>query len=83
MKQYVKLFEMDGIKLSFDEAALDYIVGKAVELKLGARGLRAIVEKIMTDAMYDFPSSAKKKIAVTEAYAREHFEKSIFSFLDK
>ncbi|MCR4681331.1 MAG: ATP-dependent Clp protease ATP-binding subunit ClpX [Bacteroidales bacterium] len=83
VKQYVKLFEMDGIKLSFDEAALDYIVGKAVELKLGARGLRAIVEKIMTDAMYDFPSSAKKKIAVTEAYAREHFEKSIFSFLDK
>ncbi len=83
VKQYVKLFQMDGITLSFEEAALDYIVDKAVELKLGARGLRAIVEKIMTDAMYDFPSLNKKKIAVTEAYAREKFERSIFSFLDK
>ncbi|MCQ2284288.1 MAG: ATP-dependent Clp protease ATP-binding subunit ClpX [Bacteroidales bacterium] len=82
VKQYVKLFKMDGIKLTFEEAALDYIVDKAVELKLGARGLRAIVEKIMTDAMYDFPSMNKKSIAVTAAYAREHFEKSIFSFLD-
>jgi len=83
VKQYVKLFQMDGITLSFDEATLDYIVDKAVELKLGARGLRAIVEKIMTDAMYDFPSLNKKKIVVTEAYAREKFERSIFSFLDK
>lgn len=82
VKQYVKLFQMDGIELSFDEAAIDYIVDKAVELKLGARGLRAIVEKIMTDAMFDFPSMKKKKMAVTVEYAREHFEKSIFSFLD-
>ncbi|MBQ4442398.1 MAG: ATP-dependent Clp protease ATP-binding subunit ClpX [Bacteroidales bacterium] len=83
VKQYVKLFKMDGIELSFSEETLDYIVAKAIELKLGARGLRAIVEKIMTDAMYDFPSLKKRKIEVTEAYAREHFEKSIFSFLDK
>mgnify|MGYP002623502097 CR=1 FL=1 len=83
VKQYVKLFKMDGITLSFDEGALDYIVEKAVELKLGARGLRAIVEKIMTDAMYDFPSLNRKKITVTQAYARENFERSIFSFLDK
>ena len=83
VKQYVKLFKMDGITLSFEEDALDYIVEKAVELKLGARGLRAIVEKIMTDAMYDFPSMDKKKITVTRDYARDNFEKSIFSFLDK
>ncbi len=83
VKQYVKLFKMDGITLTFEDAALDYIVEKAVELKLGARGLRAIVEKIMTDAMFDFPSMNKKKITVTADYARENFEKSIFSFLDK
>lgn len=83
VKQYIKLFKMDGITLIFEDAALDYIVEKAVELKLGARGLRAIVEKIMTDAMFDFPSMDKKKITVTQEYARENFEKSIFSFLDK
>lgn len=83
VKQYVKLFKMDGITLTFEDAALDYIVEKAAELKLGARGLRAIVEKIMTDAMFDFPSMNKKKITVTADYARENFEKSIFSFLDK
>lgn len=82
VKQYIKLFKMDKIDLTFSEGALDYIVNKAVELKLGARGLRSIIEKIMTDAMYDFPSLNKKKIEVTEDYAREHFEKSIFSFLD-
>jgi len=83
VKQYVKLFKMDGITLKFDDATLDYIVDKAVELKLGARGLRAIVEKIMTDAMFDFPSMDQKKITVTLQYAKEHFENSIFSFLDK
>lgn len=83
VKQYIKLFKMDKINLSFSEGALDYIVNKAVELKLGARGLRSIIEKIMTDAMYDFPSLNKKSIEVTEDYAKEHFEKSIFSFLDK
>ena len=83
VKQYIKLFKMDKIDLTFSEGALDYIVNKAVELKLGARGLRSIIEKIMTDAMYDFPSLNKKKIEVTEEYAREHCEKAIFSFLDK
>lgn len=82
VKQYIKLFKMDGIDLKFEESALDYIIEKAVELKLGARGLRAIVEKIMNDAMYEFPSMNKKKIMVTLDYAREHFEKSIFTFLD-
>ncbi|MBO4503445.1 MAG: ATP-dependent Clp protease ATP-binding subunit ClpX [Bacteroidales bacterium] len=83
VKQYTKLFKMDGIDLSFSEETLDYIVQKAIELKLGARGLRAIVEKIMTDAMYDFPSLDQHKIEVTADYAKEHFERSIFSFLDK
>ncbi|MBO4489213.1 MAG: ATP-dependent Clp protease ATP-binding subunit ClpX [Bacteroidales bacterium] len=75
VKQYIKLFKMDGIDVSFDEETLDYIVEKAEVLKLGARGLRSIVEKIMTDAMFEFPSSCKKKIAITKAYAMEHFER--------
>lgn len=60
IKQYIKLFEMDGVKLSFDEDMLDYVVEKAVEFKLGARGLRSIVETIMMDAMYETPSSTKR-----------------------
>lgn len=83
VKQYVKLFNIDGIKLSFQEEALDYIVDKAFELKLGARGLRAIVEKIMTDAMYDFPSMNQKRMVVTAQYAKDNFERTFFSFLDK
>ena len=83
VKQYTALFKMDGISLSFTEDCLDYIVDKAVELQLGARGLRAIVEKIMTDAMFEFPSLNKKKIVVDKAYAQEKFESSIFSFKDK
>ena len=83
VKQYIALFKMDGIALSFTEESLDYIVEKAVELQLGARGLRAIVEKIMTDAMFEFPSLSKKKIVVDKSYAQEKFESSIFSFKDK
>lgn len=83
VKQYAKLFKMDGINLSFSDDSLNYIVDKAIELKLGARGLRAIVEKIMTDAMFDFPSSKRKTFVIDLKYAREHFENSIFSFLDK
>ena len=83
VKQYTALFKMDGISLSFTEDCLDYIVDKAVELQLGARGLRAIVEKIMTDAMFEFPSLNKRKIVVDKAYAQEKFESSIFSFKDK
>ena len=82
VKQYERLFQLDGITLTFDDESLDYIVGKAVELKLGARGLRSIIEKIMTNAMYEFPSSNKKKISITADYARQQFESSIFSFLD-
>lgn len=82
VKQYFRLFEIDGIELGFDDDALNYIVSKAVELKLGARGLRSIIEKIMTNAMYEFPSSKKKKIKITADYAKEQFENSIFSFLD-
>jgi len=83
IKQYIQLFELDGIKLVFADEAIDYIVNKAVELKLGARGLRSIVEKIMTNAMFDFPSSKKKNITIDMLYAKEQFEHSIFSFLDK
>lgn len=82
IKQYVKLFELDGIALSFDDAAIDYIVEKAVELKLGARGLRSIIEKIMTNAMYEFPSMKKKTMSITLDYAKEQFEQSIYKFLN-
>ncbi|MCD7931780.1 MAG: ATP-dependent Clp protease ATP-binding subunit ClpX [Tannerellaceae bacterium] len=76
IKQYVKLFEMDGIKLTFDEAVYEYIVDKALEFKLGARGLRSIVEAVMMDAMYTMPSQNKDELHVTLEYAKEQFEKS-------
>ena len=69
IKQYERLFVFDGIDLSFTEDAVDYIVDKTVALKLGARGLRSIMERIMTNAMYEFPSSGKKKIVIDKAYA--------------
>lgn len=76
-KQYVKLFEMEGIKLKIDKKALDYIVDMAVEFKLGARGLRSICEAIMTDAMFELPSvNNVKELIVTKDYAVEKFEKS-------
>ena len=68
VKQYKKLLEIDNIQLKFDDDALLSIVEKAVELKLGARGLRTIIEKIMTDAMFDFPSSNQKKLHITKNY---------------
>ncbi len=75
-KQYQKLFEMDGIKLSWDSKVLDYIVAKAVEFKLGARGLRSICEAIMMDAMFELPSSNEtKEITIGIKYAREKLEK--------
>ena len=77
IKQYVKLFDLDGVKLSFDSKALDFIVEKAIEYNLGARGLRSIIEAILTDAMFDLPSKPEiKSLKVTEAYAQKHFEKS-------
>ncbi|MDR2234000.1 MAG: ATP-dependent Clp protease ATP-binding subunit ClpX [Tannerella sp.] len=76
IKQYVKLFEMDNIKLSFDADVFDYVVDKAIEFKLGARGLRSIVEAIMMDAMYNMPSGSSRHLAVTLGYAVEHFERA-------
>ena len=76
VKQQVKLFEMDGIKLTFEPEALEYMVDKAVEYKLGARGLRSIMEAVMIDAQYDAPSGKVKKFVVTEDYARKQIEKS-------
>ena len=78
VKQYIKLMAIDGIELTFDQAALNYIVDKAVEYKLGARGLRSIVEAIMMDAMFELPSKRTKTFEVTLAYAKEQMEKSNF-----
>ena len=76
VKQYSKLFEMDGIKLTFSDDALDYVVDKAVEYKLGARGLRSIVESMMMNAMFEVPSRRIKKFEVTLEYAREQLANS-------
>ena len=67
---------MDGIKLKFDEDALDYIVDKAVEYKLGARGLRSIVEAVMMDAMFEIPSEKVQSFAVTLDYTKKQLNKS-------
>jgi len=76
VKQYLRLFEIDGTKLSFDAVALDFIVDKAIEFKLGARGLRSICEAILTDAMYEIPSEKLSEFKVTLEYAKEQFSKS-------
>lgn len=76
VKQYEKLFDMDGIKLTFADDALDFIVDKAVESKLGARGLRSIVEAVMMDAMFEVPSTRKKTFEVTHEYAEQQIAKS-------
>lgn len=74
IKQYVKLFKMDNVKLEFEDDALDYIVEKAMSMKTGARGLRSIVEEIMTQYMYDIPSTRKRKLIITKEYAEEVYE---------
>ena len=71
IRQYIKLFELDGITLKFDEDVYEYIVDKAIEFRLGARGLRSICEAIMTDLMFEVPSQGKKNITITKAYAEE------------
>ena len=76
VKQYIKLFEMDGITLTFSQDALELMVDKAVEYKLGARGLRSIVENIMMDAMFEVPSKKVKKFEVTREYAEQQLDKS-------
>lgn len=78
IKQYVKLFEMDGVQLTFSDEALALIVDKAVEYKLGARGLRSIVESVMRDAMFETPSKRTKTFEVSLDYAREQLDKSHF-----
>ena len=75
VRQYTKLLEMDGVKLTFTPEALDYIVDKAVEFKLGARGLRSIVETIMMDAMLDVPSGNENQFTVDKCYAESKMEK--------
>ncbi len=76
VRQYERLFAMDGVELKFEPEVLEYIVDKAVEFKLGARGLRSIAEAVMTDAMYELPSSDEKRFTVTLEYARERFERA-------
>lgn len=76
IRQYIKLFKMDNIELTFTTEALDYIVDKAMEYKLGARGLRSIVETVMTDAMFEAPSKNISKFEVTKQYAEEQLKKS-------
>lgn len=81
VRQYQRLFEMDGVALTFDDDVLDYIVDKAVEFKLGARGLRSLCEAIMMDTMFEVPSSGEKSFRVTLDYARGKIERAAFAEL--
>lgn len=81
IRQYVRLFDIDGIKLSFEPEVLDFIVDKAIEFKLGARGLRSIVEQIMTEKMFDTPSSHVKTVNITLKYAMGQLDKSKMTLL--
>jgi len=81
IKQYTKLFAIDGVAFTIDKKALDFIVEKAVEYKLGARGLRSLCEVILTDAMYELPSSDEKKLHVTKSYAEGRLTKTTFKKL--
>ena len=75
IRQYIKLFNLDNIQLSFDEDVFEYIVDKAVEFKLGARGLRSICEAIMTDMMFEVPSQNCESVIVTKEYAESKIER--------
>jgi ATP-dependent Clp protease ATP-binding subunit ClpX len=82
IKQFIKLFEMDNIKLTFDDDVLDFIVDKSVEFKLGARGLRSILEALMTDSMYEMPSKpASKSLRITRAFTEDKFNQNALSKL--
>jgi ATP-dependent Clp protease ATP-binding subunit ClpX len=81
LKQYVRLFELDGVKLSVDDEVLDFVVEKAIEFKLGARGLRSICELIMMDSMYEMPSTKTKSLHISLDYARERIGRSKLSKL--
>jgi ATP-dependent Clp protease ATP-binding subunit ClpX len=82
IRQYTKLFEMDDIKLTFDNEALDFVVEKSIEFKIGARGLRSILEGIMTDAMFELPSkSGVRSLKITAAFVEEKFRKTSMAHL--
>jgi ATP-dependent Clp protease ATP-binding subunit ClpX len=81
IRQYKKLFELEGIQLSFDQDVLDFMVDKAVEFKLGARGLRSICESILTDAMFELPSAKEEKFHLDLEYAQKKFDKSKMNLL--
>jgi ATP-dependent Clp protease ATP-binding subunit ClpX len=83
VKQYSKLFDMEGVKLSFSKEALSYLVEQAMQFKLGARGLRSIMEAIMNDAMYEIPSQENlKDFKVDLTYAKTKFERTVFHQID-
>jgi ATP-dependent Clp protease ATP-binding subunit ClpX len=81
IKQYKRLFDLEGIELKVEEPALEFMVEKAMEYKLGARGLRSICESILTDAMYELPSSDVKTFTLDLEYAQRNFEKSKMNLL--
>ncbi|MDB5196323.1 MAG: clpX, partial [Flaviaesturariibacter sp.] len=81
IKQYIRLFELEGIKLTIENDVYDFMVEKAMEYKLGARGLRSICESILTDAMFEMPSSGDKYFTLDIEYARRKFDKSKMSLL--
>ena len=81
IKQYEKLFEMDGVKFDITEEALDFIVEQAIDYKLGARGLRSLCEAVLTDAMYELPSTEEKSLHVTKEYAEDKLNRSTLSKL--
>ncbi len=83
VKQYERLFEMDGVTLTFDDDVLDYIVDKAVEFKLGARGLRSICEAVMMDAMFDLPSSGERRFTVSLPYATKKIDQTNYLSLKR
>jgi ATP-dependent Clp protease ATP-binding subunit ClpX len=82
IKQYEKLFAMDDVKFTIDNEALDYIVEKALEYKLGARGLRSLCEAILTDSMYDLPSSDEKELHITKSYTEDALNKNLLKRLE-
>ena len=81
VKQYVKMFEIDGVKLKFEDDVLDYVVDKAVEFGLGARGLRSLIETIMMEAMFEVPSTGVKTYKVTLEYAQRRVENANIAVL--
>jgi ATP-dependent Clp protease ATP-binding subunit ClpX len=76
VKQYKKLFKMDNITLSFEDDALDFIVKRAIEYKLGARGLRSLCEEILTDAMFTLPGTEEKSLSVDKSYVKKHLSRN-------